>query len=75
VENSGRLYGGLSSGIVDFEAQKKVVKEDPKENTAYKHPECRVLDDGSGYEIYGAKKIQLYNSQNIIDIENSIPFK
>ena len=74
-ENSGRLYGGLSNGAIDFEAQKKVVKEDIKENITYKHPECRVLDDGSGYEIYGAKNIQLYNSQNIINTKERILFK
>ena len=74
-DSSGRLYGGLSNGAVDFKAQKKVVKEELKESMTYKHPECRVLDDGSGYEIYGPNNVQLYNSQNIIDIEHSIPFK
>jgi len=73
-ENSGHLYGGLSEGAIDLKAQKKVVKEKPKEEALYKNPECRVLDDGSGYEIYGAKSIQLYNSQKIIDIKESILF-
>ena len=74
-ESSGRLYGGLSNGAVNLEAQKKVVNEEPKESMTYKHPECRVLDDGSGYEIVGAKNIKFYSNQKIIDVKESIPFR
>lgn len=73
-ESSGHLYGGLSQGAVNLEAQKNIVKGTPKESIAYKHPECRVLEDGSGYEIEGAKNLKLYNNQKVIDIKESIPF-
>ncbi len=74
-ENNGHLYGGLSEGVVDLGAQKNIVKAAPQESKTYRHPECRVLDDSSGYEIYGAKNIQIYSNEKIIDIKESILFK
>lgn len=73
-ESSGRLYGGLSQGVLNLEAQKSIVKSAPQESKAYRHPECRVLDDGSGYEIKGAIDLRLYSNQKIMDIKESMPF-
>ncbi|TKI68562.1 hypothetical protein FCU45_09055 [Sulfurimonas crateris] len=74
-DSSGRLFGGLSQGVLDLKAQKNIVKDVPKESTAQRNPECRVLDDSSGYEIRGAKNLQIYSDQKIINIKESILFK
>lgn len=73
-ESSGHLYGGLSQGAVNLEVQKNVVKDAPKEGIAYKHPECRVLENGSGYEIQGAKNLKLYSNQKIIELQERVLF-
>ncbi|MDY0123285.1 hypothetical protein [Sulfurimonas sp.] len=74
-ESSGRLYGGLSQVVLDLEEQKNIVKDAPKESIAQRNPECRVLDDGSGYEIKGAKNLKLYSDQKIVDIKERVFFK
>ncbi|MBE0513949.1 hypothetical protein, partial [Sulfurimonas sp.] len=73
-ESSGRLYGGLSQGVLNLEAQKNIVKGMPKERNAQKHPECRVLENGSGYEIKGAKNLKLYSNRKIVELKERVLF-
>ncbi|MDT8339063.1 MAG: hypothetical protein RQ763_07680 [Sulfurimonas sp.] len=74
-ESSGRLYGGLSQGVLNLEAQINIVNDEPKDSIAQRSLECRVLDDGSGYEIKGAKNLQLYSNQKIIELKERVFFK
>ena len=72
-DKDGHLFGGLSQGNVDLRAQKEVVKERSKEvaQESYKHPTCKLLDDGSGYMLYDTKDAKLYKSDEIKPLQTS----
>lgn len=71
-DKDGHLFGGLSQGNVNLKAQKEVVREISKEivQESYKHPTCKLLDDGSGYMLYDTKDAKLYTNDKIKDIQN-----
>lgn len=71
-DKDGHLFGGLSQGNVNLKAQKEVVREISKEivQESYKHPTCKLLDDGSGYMLYDTKDAKLYKNDKIKDIQN-----
>ncbi|OHE00973.1 MAG: hypothetical protein A3K14_06290 [Sulfurimonas sp. RIFCSPLOWO2_12_FULL_36_74] len=72
-DKDGHLFGGLSQGAIDLRAQKEVVKERSKEKAqeSYKHPSCKLLDDGSGYMLFDAKDAKLYKSDEIKPLQTS----
>ena len=72
-DNEGHLFGGLSQGNVDLKVQKEVLKERNKEavQESYKHPTCKLLDDGSGYMLFDAKDAKLYKSDEIKPLQTS----
>jgi hypothetical protein len=72
-DKEGHLFGGLSQGNVDLRAQKEVVKERNKEavQESYKHPTCKLLDDGSGYMLFDAKDAKLYKNNEIKPLQTS----
>lgn len=72
-DKEGHLFGGLSQGNVDLKAQKEVLKERNKEavQESYKHPTCKLLDDGSGYMLFDAKDAKLYKSDEIKPLQTS----
>lgn len=69
----GHLFGGLSQNIIDLKTQKEVVKEKNKETAQedYKHPTCKLLDDGSGYMLFDAKDAKLYKNDKIKLLQTS----
>lgn len=73
----GHLFGGLSQGNVDLRAQKEVVKERSKEAVQenYKHPSCKLLNNGFGYMLFDTKEAKLYKNNEIKLLQTStIPF-
>lgn len=78
-ESDGHLYGGISQGLIDLEEQKMVVnileqKSEPEKKEAI-HLECKLLNDGSGYTIFGSNDIKIYNGSTIIDIKDRVLFQ
>lgn len=63
----GHLYGGLSQGRVSLEEQKIVVKE----AASLKHPTCKLLNEGLGYEIFGVSEPKIYKNGQIYPIEDT----
>ncbi len=72
-DKDGHLFGGLSQGNVDLRAQKEVVKDKVKDavQESYKHPTCKLLDDGSGYMLYDTKDVKLYKNDEIKPLQTS----
>lgn len=56
-DSNGHLFGGLSQTPLDLSKQTKIV--DNKKQ--YTHLTCKLLDDGSGYRLYGIKDAKLYS--------------
>lgn len=78
-ESNGHLFGGISQGVVDLDEQKKIVQEiddkNKEKNKEIEHPVCKLLHDGSGYTISGAKNIKIYNGSNIVKVNEIILFQ
>lgn len=76
-ESDGHLYGGISQGRVDLEEQKIVIKEIEHkskidENRA--NPTCKLLNDGSGYTIFGVDDTKIYNGSTLKSVKESVLF-
>jgi len=86
-DKEGRGFGGASETPLDFTFQKieakkvymKPVEEQndvKKETETYKHPSCKLLPDGSGYQLENIDDASFYSDQNTQSIENpTIIFK
>ena len=70
----GHLFGGLSEIPIDLSEQihnekSKFMKEKRQitksEVTLYKHPNCELLGDGSGYKLIGIKEAKIFNSGDL----------
>ncbi len=82
-DKEGRGFGGASELPLDFTFQKveakklymKPIQEQTpvaEETEASQHPVCRLLDDGSGYELKHIEAAQFYSHTGISSILNSI---
>jgi len=76
-ESDGHLYGGISQGRVDLEEQKIVIREIEHkskidENRA--NPTCKLLNDGSGYTIFGVYDTKIYNGSTLKSVKESVLF-
>jgi hypothetical protein len=74
-DRDGRLFGGLSQGDIDLSKQKEVVIQSIEDKANFTRPTCQLLEDGSGYKIYGTKELKLYSSKKIVDIKERVLFK
>ncbi|MDD2653053.1 MAG: hypothetical protein PHX44_08400 [Sulfurimonas sp.] len=77
-ESDGHLFGGLSQGKVDLQEQKQLVATAPKTNkeTEQKatNPSCKLLEDGSGYMIFGTKNAKIYSKDGFKILHERILF-
>ncbi len=82
-DKEGRGFGGASELPLDFtfqkiEAKKLYMKPVEKHNhvkteaKTYKHPGCRLLPDGSGYQLENIDDASFYSNSALHSIENSI---
>ena len=86
-DKEGRGFGGASEIPLDFTFQRikatsvnmtpakehKVIKQDAK---PYQHPVCKLLEDGSGYELKYLQEAQFYSSTHLTPItDKTILFK
>ncbi|MDD5157703.1 hypothetical protein [Sulfurimonas sp.] len=73
-DREGRGFGGSSQIVLDLTSQKTKVTNNRAES--HKAPECRLLDDGLGYQIFSAKNAYLYiNTQSVPIFNNKVLFK
>lgn len=81
-DKEGRGFGGASEIPLDFTFQKaeakKVYMKPQEEQTpviekpkASQHPTCKLLNDGSGYELKHTEAAQFYSDEGIRPILNS----
>lgn len=81
-DKEGRGFGGASQIPLDFTFQKakakKVYMKAAEEQTpvakgpkSSQYPTCKLLNDGSGYELKHVKAAQFYSDKGIRPIENS----
>jgi len=86
-DKEGRGFGGASEVPLDFTFQKveaKKVYMKPaaphtpviKETKTHQHPRCKLLEDGSGYELKHINKAKFYSNKGFDSIGNpTIMFK
>lgn len=73
----GHLFGGLSQGSVDLDAQKEILKESLQEQKeesnkeGKRNPTCKLLADGSGYMLFDTKDAKLYTNDEIKLLQTS----
>jgi len=81
-DKEGRGYGGASQVPLDFSFQKIAAKKahmkpatEHKPIVAsarpYQHPSCRLLDDGSGYQLEHIKDAYFFVDQNLHPISST----
>jgi len=81
-DKEGRGYGGASQVSLDFSFQKIAAKKvhmkpvtEHRQIVAsarpYQHPSCRLLDDGSGYQLQDIKDAYLYSGQDLHPISST----
>lgn len=82
-DKEGRGYAGVSEIPLDFTFQKEQAKQaymkpqskdvtPKKEAKQYKHPECELLEDGSGYRLLHTKNAYFYFKEEQIFISKNI---
>lgn len=73
-DREGRGFGGTSQIALDLTPQKMKIISDESEQ--HKTPECRLLEDGLGYQIFSAQNAYLYiNAQPVPILNNKVLFK
>lgn len=76
-ESDGHLYGGISQGLVDLEEQKVVIKEleQKSETKITEILTCKLLNDGSGYALFGSHDTKIYDGTKFRDVKEVVLFK
>jgi hypothetical protein len=86
-DTEGRGFGGESELPLDMSSQKDQVIVETLKNTvtnnpiaetskSVQHPSCKLLDNGSGYQLYSATNLRFYSDREFIPIVNdTILFK
>jgi hypothetical protein len=70
-DTTGHLFGGISQTPLDLTKQTKIVNNKKQ----YTHLTCKLLDDGSGYKLYGIKDAKLYSADGFkLLTDTFIPF-
>ncbi len=86
-DKEGHLFGGESEIVLDLSAQRSIVKEvkvvelrtvsktkkeEPTQPIVYKHPTCKLLDDGSGYKLFGTQNPSSFKDGILAPISGDI---
>lgn len=77
-ESDGHLFGGLSQGEVNLQEQKQLVatvsETDKRAEQKGTHPSCKLLEDGSGYMLFGIKDARIYGKDGFKILQERVFF-